>query len=131
MLEEVKRFHESLPQKTGDHEISSRLQRIVELALRKSYYDLFYASNKGKVLRDHMISAMIDGRAFERARDKGECIRVAEKITDEILKIGSKNLKKFFELYVEWNNAKGLLEAEAKKFSSHSSEERKKFQKKR
>ncbi|MEM0203847.1 MAG: hypothetical protein QXO16_07030 [Archaeoglobaceae archaeon] len=113
MLEEVKSFHKSLPKMARDFEVSSRLQKIVESALRRSYYDLIYLSDvqsKKEALKNHILSAMIDERAFERAKDKRECIMVAEKIASEILRIAGRDLKKFCELYVKWHNAKSLID---------------------
>lgn len=127
MLEKVKKFHKSLPQMARDREISIRLQEVVESALRSSYYDLIYEGNKREALKNHLISAMIEKRAFENARDKGECIRVAEKIADEILKISGDNPKRFFELYVKWNNAKDLIQGEKEDLSSHGSGDTKKL----
>ncbi|MEM2191641.1 MAG: hypothetical protein QW540_09480 [Archaeoglobaceae archaeon] len=110
MLEEVRRFHKNLPRMTNDQEIAKRLQKAVETALRNAYYDLIYNENKKVVLKEHLISAMIDERAFERAKNKNECIQIAERIAEEIIKVGGKDLKKFCDLYVKWNNAKHLLE---------------------
>lgn len=110
MLGEVKKFHKDLPKMSNDFEISKRLQKVVETAFRNAYYDLRYAKDKKEVLKNHLITALIDERAFERAKNKEECIRVAEKIADESLRLGERNLEKFLELYVKWNEAKSLLE---------------------
>ncbi|MEM0089465.1 MAG: hypothetical protein QXD49_07340 [Archaeoglobaceae archaeon] len=113
MLERVKSFHESLPKMVRDFDISKRLQKIVESALRRSYYDLTYLSDmqsKKEALKNHILSAMIDERAFERAKDKRECVILAEKIASEILQIAGENLKKFCELYVMWHNSKILID---------------------
>ncbi|MEM3795730.1 MAG: hypothetical protein QXJ98_00440 [Archaeoglobaceae archaeon] len=109
MLERVKSFHESLPKMVRDFDISKRLQKIVESALRRSYYDLTYLSDmqsKKEALKNHILSAMID----ERAKDKRECVILAEKIASEILQIAGENLKKFCELYVMWHNSKILID---------------------
>lgn len=132
MLGEVKKFHKKLQEMTKDYEISSRLQDVVESALRSSYYDLVYETNKREALKNHLISAMIDKRAFEKAKNKKECIELSEKIADEILKVGGKDLKRFCELYVKWNSTQELLEEiENRKFSDFPAKNIEKFQKKR
>ena len=103
MLEDVKKFHKSLPKYTNDPEIAKRLQKVVENAMRNSYYELMISRNPKEVLKDHICSAMIETRAFEKARNKEECLRVAEKVAEDIIKIGGRDLKRFFELYVKWN----------------------------
>jgi len=109
MLEEVKKFHKSLPKYTSDQEIGKRLQNVVENALRNAYYDLKTSTNPKEVLKNHICSAMVDSRVFEKAKKKEECLKVAERIAEEIIRIGSKDLKKFSELYVKWNNASKII----------------------
>lgn len=110
MLEDVKKFHKNLPNLTRDQEISKRLQKVVETALRNAYYDLLYSEDKKGVLRDHLLSAMVDERAFERAKNKNECIQIAERLAEEIIGIAGNDLKNFCDLYVKWHNVRQLLE---------------------
>jgi len=110
MLAEVKKLHNDLPRFTDDKGIAKRLHRAVEIALRNAYYEISTAENKKEVLKNYLISAFIDTRAFDRAKDKKECLRVAEKIANEILKVGGKDLMKFSELYIKWNNVRGLIQ---------------------
>ena len=94
------KFYEKLPRYSHDREISSRLQKAVATALRNAYYDL--VSNQEELetkLIEHLYTAFIDSRMFDRARNKKECLEIAERIARELIKISNENLEKIRELF--------------------------------
>jgi hypothetical protein len=135
MLEKVKEFHEKLLKFSENESIRSRLQKVVEDALRDAYYELRAAGDPKEVLRDCICSKMVDERVFNKASLE-EGIEVAEKVAEEIIKLteGDFNtFKKFGEIYIKLNRVKELekelskADSSVKRQSKFSSPQRKRF----
>jgi|YelNatPaOPRAMG01_1025707.scaffolds.fasta_scaffold268827_1 hypothetical protein len=133
MLEKVKEFHEKLLKFSENEDIRSRLQDVVEGALREAYYELGTAKDPKYVLEDSICSKMVDKMVFNKASFE-EGREVAEKVAEEIIKLTGgdfNNLKKFGELYIKLNRVKKLekelskADLDIKRQSKFSSRERK------
>lgn len=105
MLEEALKFYERLPGYSRDTEISSRLQKAVATALRNAYYDLVNNPRELETkLIEHLYTAFIDSRMFDRARNKKECLEIAEKIARELIRLSEgdvERMRKLFEFIVK------------------------------